>query len=99
MQMGFTFERAVEILTERKCTMKEVESEVLKPGIGVMMIKCLSIEGPRLYGRKEVYDRRQYSDTGPEVGLFIDAYGMSYGGTGVNHKTGSEEEFIAKLFG
>lgn len=86
--MSLTFERAVEWLREHGYILTKKQTSVYRHGVKIYIdsfdIQELGRNGEPLDWHREIYDRRQYTQDGPQVGVYIGSYGMSYGDNGGN---------------
>jgi hypothetical protein len=88
MSEKITFEQAVKYLRDMGYILTEKETSAYRRGTKIYFdsfdIQELGRNGEPLDWHREIYDRRQYTQDGPQIGVYIGPFGMSYGDNGGN---------------
>lgn len=90
-----SFEYAVSFLRGNGYTLVESTIVVVKLG-KEYTINSVKVQGPRK-NHIEIYDRKQYSEDSPNIGMFIDTSGMSYGDKAGNFRVSRLDDILDRL--
>lgn len=90
-----SFECAVAFLREKGYTLVESTMIVVKLGTEYT-INSVKVYGPR-GNHIEIYDRKQYAEDSPDIGMFIEASGMCYGDKASNSRVYRLGDIIGHL--
>ena len=90
-----SFECAVTFLREKGYTLVESTIVVVKLGTEYT-INSVKVYGPR-GNHIEIYDRKQYAEDNPNIGMFVDTSGMSYGGKASNFRVSRLDDILIRL--